>query len=59
MNSVCIDRIGLADSEFGAVREQYFQLPFVFRIFAAVALVSVVLVLQIRPRADLAGAPTA
>src|SRR6202043_4064929 len=50
MNLVSISCGGLADWGFGLLRDREAPLNVIFSIFAAVALVSVVLVLLIRPR---------
>ena len=53
MNMVSISCGGLADWGFGALRDANVPLKLIFGVFAGVALVSVVLVLLIRPRADI------
>jgi MFS transporter, Spinster family, sphingosine-1-phosphate transporter len=50
MNLVSISSGGLADWGFGALRDQQVPLAGIFSIFASAAVVSVVLVLLIRPR---------
>lgn len=50
MNLVSISAGGLADWGFGALRDQKVPLAGIFSIFASAALVSVVLVLMIRPK---------
>jgi sugar phosphate permease len=50
MNLVSISCGGLADWGFGALRDRQVPLQVIFGVFAAVALVSVLLVLLIRPR---------
>lgn len=54
MNFVSISCGGLADWGFGALRDRNVPLNVIFGVFAAAAIVSVVLVLLIRPRPDLA-----
>lgn len=54
MNFVSISCGGFADWGFGAMRDQGLALNTIFAAFAGVALLSVVLVLLIRPRPDLA-----
>ena len=54
MNFVSISVGGLADWGFGALRSSKVPLNVSFGVFAALALVSVVLVLLIRPRPELA-----
>jgi len=53
MNLVSISCGGLADWGFGALRDREVPLNLIFGIFAATALISVVLVLLIRPRQEL------
>ncbi|QDT56623.1 L-galactonate transporter [Caulifigura coniformis] len=53
MNLVSISCGGIADWQFGKLRDQGYSLGLIFGVFAAVALISVVLVLMIRPRTDL------
>ncbi len=53
MNLVSISCGGLADWQFGKLRDQGVKLGTIFGVFAAVALISVGLVLMIRPRTDL------
>ncbi|MEW6306800.1 MAG: MFS transporter [Verrucomicrobiota bacterium] len=50
MNLVSISCGGLADWGFGALRDQQVPLNAIFGVFAGIALISVVLVLLIRPR---------
>jgi len=50
MNFVSISCGGFADWGFGAMRDRHMPLNVVFSVFAAVALISIVLVLLIRPR---------
>lgn len=50
MNFVSISCGGFADWGFGAMRDQHIPLNMIFGVFAGVALVSIVLVLLIRPR---------
>lgn len=54
MNLVSISCGGLADWGFGILRDQAVPLNQIFGVFSSLALFSVVLVLFIRPRADLA-----
>jgi len=54
MNLVSISCGGFADWGFGALRDAGVPLNLIFGVFAAVALLSVVIVLLIRPRKDLA-----
>ncbi len=53
MNLVSISCGGVADWAFGALRDAHVPLNAIFGVFAATALVSVVLVLLIRPRPHL------
>jgi MFS family permease len=53
MNFVSITCGGLADFGFGILRDRHVPLNVIFGIFAGAAIVSVVLVLLIRPRRDL------
>ena len=53
MNLVSISAGGLADFGFGILRDRHVPLAGIFSIFASAALISVVLVLLIRPRKDL------
>jgi MFS family permease len=55
MNLVSISCGGLADWGFGTLRDRDVPLNVIFGVFAGVAVLSVVLVLLIRPRADYAG----
>jgi MFS family permease len=55
MNFVSISCGGLADWGFGQLRDRHVPLSLIFGIFASAALVSIVLVLMIRPRAELEG----
>lgn len=55
MNFVSISCGGLADWGFGLLRDQAVPLYQIFGVFSGLALVSVVLVLMIRPRTDLIG----
>ena len=50
MNFVSISCGGLADWGFGILRDQQVPLNVIFGAFASLALISVVLVLLIRPR---------
>lgn len=52
MNLVSITCGGFADWGFGALRDHHVPLNVIFGVFGAVALVSVILVLLIRPRTD-------
>jgi MFS family permease len=52
MNLVSISCGGFADWGFGALRDRHVPLNVIFGVFAGVALLSVVIVLQIRPRAN-------
>ncbi len=54
MNFVSISCGGLADWGFGVLRDRNVPLNAIFSAFAAAAVVSVLLVLRIRPRPDLA-----
>jgi hypothetical protein len=54
MNFVSISCGGLADWGFGVLRDRNVPLNVIFGVFAAAAVLSVVLVLLIRPRPDLA-----
>lgn len=54
MNMVSISCGGLADWGFGELRDLRVPDRLIFGIFSAIAMISVVLVLMIRPRADLA-----
>ncbi len=54
MNLVSISCGGLADWGFGALRDRGVPLPVTFGVFAGAAVLSVVLVLLIKPRPDLA-----
>jgi MFS transporter, Spinster family, sphingosine-1-phosphate transporter len=53
MNMVSISCGGIADWQFGKLRDEGYSLALLFGVFAAVALISVALVLMIRPRTDL------
>jgi sugar phosphate permease len=55
MNFVSISCGGLADWGFGALRDRHVPLEIIFGYFACAALVSVVLVLLIRPKSDTRG----
>jgi MFS family permease len=52
MNLVSISCGGFGDWAFGALRDRDFPLNLIFGVFAAVALLSVVIVMMIRPRGD-------
>ena len=54
MNMVSISCGGFADWGFGALRDRYVPLYAIFGVFAGLALISVVIVLCIRPRPELA-----
>lgn len=54
MNFVSISCGGLADWGFGALRDRHVPLNVVFGVFASLAVLSIVLVLLINPRHDLA-----
>jgi hypothetical protein len=53
MNLVSISCGGLADWGFGFLRDRGVPLNVIFGVFASVAVVSVVLVLLIRPKPEL------
>jgi MFS family permease len=53
MNLVSISCGGLADWGFGFLRDRQVPLDMIFGVFASAAIVSIVLVLLIRPRTDL------
>ena len=53
MNFVSISCGGLADWGFGELRDRHVPLGQIFGIFASAAIVSVVLVLLIRPKSEL------
>jgi hypothetical protein len=53
MNFVSISCGGLADWGFGTLRDRGVPLPVIFGAFAATAVVSVAIVLSIRPRSGL------
>ena len=55
MNMVSISCGGFGDWAFGALRDRDVPLNLIFGVFAGVALLSVVIVLMIRPRAEDAG----
>lgn len=57
MNLVSISCGGLADWGFGVLRDRNVPLNIIFGVFASVAVVSVVLVLLIRPKAEPVPAP--
>ena len=50
MNLVSISCGGFADWGFGALRDHQVPLNIIFGVFAAIALISIAIVLQIRPR---------
>ena len=56
MNLVSISCGGLADWGFGALRDRGVPLNVIFGVFASTAVLSIVLVLLIRPRPEAAGA---
>ena len=51
MNLVSISCGGFGDWAFGALRDRHVPINVIFGVFAGVALVSVVMVLLIRPQA--------
>ena len=53
MNMVSISCCGLADLGFGALRDRHVPLNVIFSLFAGAAILSIGLVLLIRPRANL------
>jgi MFS family permease len=53
MNLVSISCGGLADWGFGILRDRQVSINMIFSVFASLALISVVLVLLIRPKVDL------
>ncbi|MEY2408052.1 MAG: hypothetical protein QOF48_722, partial [Verrucomicrobiota bacterium] len=53
MNLISISCGGFADWGFGALRDRLVPLNLIFGVFGAIALLSIVLVLLIRPRAGL------
>jgi hypothetical protein len=53
MNLVSISCGGLADWGFGHLRDLHTPLNVIFGVFASAALISIVLVLCIRPRPEL------
>jgi hypothetical protein len=53
MNFVSISAGGLADWGFGALRDRRVPLNMIFGVFATTAILSVVLVLLIKPRREL------
>jgi MFS family permease len=57
MNLVSISCGGFADWGFGALRDRLVPLNVIFGVFASVAVLSVVLVLLIRPKPELAPSP--
>jgi hypothetical protein len=57
MNMVSISSGGLADWGFGTLRDRGVPLAVIFAGFATCAILSVALVLLIRPRPDLTGDP--
>ncbi len=58
MNLVSISCGGFADWGFGALRDRHVSLAVIFGIFAALALISVGIVLMIRPKPELADVDT-
>lgn len=58
MNLVSISCGGLADWGFGALRDQQVPLNVIFSVFAGIAILSIALVLLIRPRPDLSKTTT-
>ena len=59
MNLVSISGGGLADWGFGALRDARVPIDAIFGVFSGVAVVSIVLVLLIRPRPEPRGSPAA
>lgn len=59
MNLVSISCGGLADWGFGRLQDQHIRLNVIFGVFAGIAIVSIALVLLIKPRKDLTDAPKA
>jgi MFS transporter, Spinster family, sphingosine-1-phosphate transporter len=57
MNFVSISAGGLADWGFGVMRDRNVPLQIIFSGFATLAIISVLLVLLIRPRPELSGVP--
>lgn len=55
MNLVSISCGGFGDWAFGALRDQHVPLNLIFGVFAGVALLSVGIILLIKPRTDLSG----
>ena len=55
MNLVSISCGGFADWGFGALRDRHVSLAVIFGVFAMIALLSVAVVLAIRPRRELSG----
>lgn len=53
MNMVSISCGGFADWGFGALRDQHVPLNVIFGAFAGLALISVFIILMVKPRADL------
>lgn len=53
MNLVSISCGGLADWGFGVLRDRHVPLPAIFGVFASIALLSIVLVLLIKPRQEI------
>ena len=53
MNLVSVSAGGLADWGFGLMRDRHVPLSGIFGVFASAAMISIVLVLLIRPRSDL------
>jgi len=58
MNLVSISMGGLADWSFGALRDRHIPDSVIFEVYASAAVVSIVLVLLIRPRPELAAEET-
>jgi MFS family permease len=54
MNLVSTNCGGLADWGFGVLRDRKVPLNVIFSVFASLAMLSVILVLLIKPRSDLA-----
>ncbi len=57
MNFVSISCGGLADWGFGALRDRHVPLNVIFGVFASAAILSIVLVLLIRPKKELSDQP--
>jgi MFS family permease len=57
MNLVSISAGGLADWGFGILRDRQVPLNLIFSVFAALGLISVILVLLIKPRTSVSKSP--